>query len=216
MSIYLLGGGSTELVESDFARELRATARMAEAKPALLALGDAAAGAALADRLGASLVDASDEDAVRAAHGVAVLGTDRRAIALSIAPISEALRDAVGGGAPYLGIGAGAALAGDAAILGGGEIGGVPVGPVGDDDEVELGEGAGLVDLLIEVNAIAGGTLPRLIAVAEAGLVGQALSVDAGTALIVGQGALVVQGAGSVWQVVGGDGAVTVSTLGAE
>ncbi len=191
-------------------------ARLAEAKPALLILGDAVAGAALAERLGASLVDASDVDAVRAAHGVAILGKDRRAIASGLAPISEALRDAVGGGAPYLGIGAGAALAGDAAILGGGEIGGVPVGPLGDDSEVELGEGAGLVDLLIEVDAIGGGTLPRLIAVAEAGLVGQALSVDAGTALIVGQGALVVQGSGSVWQVVAGDGSVTVSTLGAE
>ena len=191
-------------------------ARLAEAKPALLILGDAVAGAALAERLGASLVDASDVDAVRAAHGVAILGKDRRAIASGLAPISEALRDAVGGGAPYLGIGAGAALAGDAAILGGGEIGGVPVGPLGDDSEVELGEGAGLVDLLIEVDAIGGGTLPRLIAVAEAGLVGQALSVDAGTALIVGQGALVVQGSGSVWQVVAGDGSVTVSTFGAE
>lgn len=212
--MYLLGGQSPSLVESDFAREVRAAARQADALPTLAVFGDAAAGAALADRLSATIIDVSDSAAVRLAHGIVVLGADRRAVAASVAPSAEAVRDAVGGGAPFLGIGAGAALAGGVSVLGGSEIGGVPVGPESELDEVELGEGIGLVDLVIESDALR--TLPRLIALAEAAMVSQALSIDAGTVLIVGQGALKVQGLGSVWQVVAGEGSVTVSTIGAE
>ena len=67
----------------------------------------------------------------------------------------------------------------------------------------------------MEVHAAQWGTLSRLVAATEAGLIDGGLAVDENTALVVGEGALGVVGAGSVWRVSQADGGVLVSTFGA-
>ena len=76
-------------------------------------------------------------------------------------------------------------------------------------------EGLGLVDLAVDVHAAQWGTLGRLIASTEAGLVGGGVAIDEDTVLIVGDGTLHVEGLGSVWRVTSADNGVLVSTLGA-
>jgi cyanophycinase-like exopeptidase len=119
---------------------------------------------------------------------------------------------------PYAGFSAGAAIAADAALIGGWRIDGIPVcdEDTGEDlDEVTIVEGLGLVDLAIDVHAAQWGTLARLIAATEAGLVDGGVAIDEFTVLIVGDGALRVEGRGSVWRVTPHDDGVLVSTLGA-
>jgi cyanophycinase len=116
-------------------------------------------------------------------------------------------------------------IAADRAVLGGWLIGDVPVCPedaAEDLDEVTLADGLGLVDLAIDVHAAQWGTLTRLIAATEAGLVRGGVAIDENTALVVGEGALAVLGTGSVWRVepqLDDDGeivGVSVGTLGVE
>jgi cyanophycinase len=59
------------------------------------------------------------------------------------------------------------------------------------------------------------GMLSRLVAAVESGLVAGGLGIDERTALIVGDGGLRVEGAGSVWRVLPAEQGVLVSTLGA-
>jgi len=131
----------------------------------------------------------------------------------------------VSDGLPYVGFSAGAAIAADRALLGGWLIGDVPVCPQDaseDLDEVELGEGLGLVDLAVDVHAAKWGTLTRLVAATEAGMVRGGVAIDEHTALVVGEGALTVLGRGSVWRVEpqvdeqGDVVGVSVGSLGAE
>ncbi|ARC57237.1 Cyanophycinase [Frondihabitans sp. 762G35] len=122
----------------------------------------------------------------------------------AIVPLIDQVRLLVADGLPYLGFSAGAMIAADTAILGGYRIGGVEVCPQEsseDLDEVTLAQGLGLVDLAIDVHAAQWGTLTRLIAATEAGLVTGGVAIDENTALVVGEGALAVIGAGSVWRV---------------
>lgn len=128
------------------------------------------------------------------------------------------LRDLVSSGVPYAGFSAGAAVAADRALVGGHRIGGVPVAPedaAEELDEVTVLEGIGLVDVSIDVHAAQWGTLGRLVAAVEAGLVDGGVAIDESTVLTVGTGALRVRGAGSVWRVSAGDSGVTVATLAA-
>ncbi|AZZ55733.1 Type 1 glutamine amidotransferase-like domain-containing protein [Rathayibacter iranicus] len=128
------------------------------------------------------------------------------------------LRDLVSSGVPYAGYSAGAAVAADRAIVGGHRIGGVDVAPeaVAEElDEVTVREGIGLVDVSIDVHAAQWGTLGRLVAAVEAGLVDGGVALDESTVLIVGTGALRVGGAGSAWRVSGSDAGVVVATLAA-
>lgn len=128
------------------------------------------------------------------------------------------LRDLVSSGVPYAGYSAGAAVAADRAIVGGHRIGGVAVAPEAaaeELDEITVLEGIGLVDVSVDVHAAQWGTLGRLVAAVEAGLVDGGVALDESTVLIVGTGALRVGGAGSAWRVSGSGAGVVVATLAA-
>lgn len=136
----------------------------------------------------------------------------------AVAAVTGEIRLLVADGLPYLGYSAGAMIAADRAIIGGYQIGGVDVCPeeTGEDlDEVTIVEGLGLVDLAIDVHTAQWGTLSRLVAATEAGLVDGGVAIDEFTVLIVGEGDLRVEGSGSVWKVTPDDNGVLVGTLGA-
>lgn len=134
----------------------------------------------------------------------------------AVEPLIDEIRLLVADGLPYLGYSAGAMIAAEHAILGGWRIGDVAVAPEEtseDLDDVTVVDGLGLVDLAVDVHAAQWGTLGRLIAATEAGLVDGGVAIDECTALIVGEGIRVV-GTGSVWRVSEGSDGVVVSTLG--
>ncbi|MDQ0743685.1 cyanophycinase-like exopeptidase [Clavibacter sp. B3I6] len=109
-------------------------------------------------------------------------------------------------------------MAAETALVGGWRIGDVEVvqeSASEDLDEVTVEQGIGLIDVAVDVHAAQWGTLTRLIAATEAGLVEGGVAIDEGTVLIVGEGQLVVQGRGSVWSVIGSETGVTVSSAGA-
>jgi cyanophycinase len=136
----------------------------------------------------------------------------------AIDPLVEEIRLLVADGLPYLGFSAGAMIAADRAIVGGWRVNGIPVCPeeTGEDlDEVTVVEGLGLVDLAVDVHAAQWGTLSRLVAATEAGLVDGGVAIDEKTVLVVGDEGFAVFGAGSVWQVLDEPAGVIVSTLGA-
>lgn len=136
----------------------------------------------------------------------------------AVTPIVDEIRLLVGDGLPYLGFSAGAMIAADAAIIGGWRIGEIEVcgEDAGEDlDDVTVVEGLGLVDLAIDVHAAQWGTLSRLVAATEAGLVDGGLAIDEFTALIVEDDGLRVVGRGSVWQVTNHEDGILVSTIGA-
>lgn len=136
--------------------------------------------------------------------GLVIAGGSTPAYFEAVVPLIDQVRLLVADGLPYLGFSAGAMIAADTAILGGYTIGGVEVCPPDAAeglDEVTLAQGLGLVDLAIDVHAVQWGTLSRLIAATEAGLVTGGVAIDENTALVVGEGALGVIGTGSVWRV---------------
>ncbi len=130
----------------------------------------------------------------------------------------EEIRLLVADGLPYLGFSAGAMIAADRAIVGGWRINGIAVCPEEtseDLDEVTVVEGLGLVDLAVDVHAAQWGTLSRLVAATEAGLVDGGVAIDEGTVLVVGDEGFGVSGTGSVWRVLDDPAGVIVGTLGA-
>ncbi len=136
----------------------------------------------------------------------------------AVTPIIDEIRLLVADRLPYLGFSAGAMIASDAAIIGGWKIGEIEV--CGEDasedvDDVTVAEGIGLVDLAIDVHAAQWGTLSRLVAATEAGLVEGGIAIDEFTALIVDDEQLRVVGSGSIWQVTPSTDGVIVSSLGA-
>ena len=156
--------------------------------------------------------------AVADVDGIVVGGGLTPAYLRAVSPIAGEIRRQVAGGAPYLGFSAGAMIAAERAMIGGWRIGGVEVSPEAgseDLDEVTIEQGIGLVDVTVDVHAAQWGNLSRLIAATEAGLVDGGLAIDENTVLSVGEGALSVAGAGSVWRVSQADGGVLVGTFGA-
>jgi len=136
----------------------------------------------------------------------------------AVDPLIEEIRLLVADGLPYLGFSAGAMIAADRAVIGGWRINGIPVCPqeaAADLDEVTVAEGLGLVDLAVDVHAAQWGTLSRLVAATEAGLVDGGVAIDEGTALVVSDDGFAVFGDGSVWQVLDEPAGVIVATLGA-
>ena len=135
-----------------------------------------------------------------------------------VTPLIDEIRLLVADDLPYLGFSAGVMIAADAAIIGGWRIGDVAVcsEDAGEDlEQVTIVEGLGLVDLAIDVHAAQWGTLSRLVAATEAGLVDGGIAIDELTVLIVGGDEIRVVGSGSVWQVAPDEHGVLVSTLGA-
>ena len=157
-------------------------------------------------------------DVLTGIDGLVVGGGLTPAYLDAVTPIIDELRLLVTDSLPYLGFSAGAAIAADTALIGGWRLDGVPV--VDEDfsedlDELTVTVGLGLVDLAVEVHAAQWGTLTRLIAATEAGLVEGGVAIDEFTVLIVGDDAFAVVGRGSVWQVTAHDDGVLVSSLGA-
>ncbi|GAA0996405.1 Type 1 glutamine amidotransferase-like domain-containing protein [Subtercola frigoramans] len=150
--------------------------------------------------------------------GILVWGGLTPAYRDSLDPAFGEIRRQVSSGVPYLGFSAGAAIAADRALLGGWKIGEVEVSPhdaAEDLEEITMGEGIGLIDLAVDVHAAQWGTLSRLVAATEAGLVESGIAIDEHTALVIGEGPLRVVGRGSVWTVTTEGGGVRVATMGA-
>ncbi len=148
--------------------------------------------------------------------GLVVGGGLTPAYLAAVQPLIDEIRLLVGDGLPYLGYSAGAMIAADRAIVGGWRMDGVPVCPADtaeDLDEVTVAEGIGLVDLAVDVHAAQRGTLSRLVAATEAGLVEGGVAVDDGTVLIVNDEGLRIAGAGNVWRVLDDAAGIVVGTL---
>jgi hypothetical protein len=151
--------------------------------------------------------------------GVVVWGGLTPAYRQSLSPSFGELRRLVASGVPYLGFSAGAAIVAERAVVGGWKIGSVEIGSEEASEDLEqltVVDGLGLIDLAVDVHAAQWGSVSRLIAATEAGLVDGGVAIDEHTALIVGEGPLRVVGRGSVWKVTPDSGSVRVSTAGAD
>jgi cyanophycinase len=239
VSVHLVGGGMSpdSAIEVYGAFHIEASARAASAgrELARIAVVTVRAGAdrGHADGLVALLgavgefepvvtVIAEGGDLERTAFadvdGIVIGGGLTPAYLSAIAPHSGEVRRQVAAGIPYLGFSAGAMIAAERAVIGGWRIGDVPVCPEDaseDLEEVAVEAGIGLVDVSIDVHAAQWGTLSRLVAAVEAGVVEGGLAIDEDTVLVIGDGGLVVSGAGSVWRVLQSDTGVLVGTMGA-
>ncbi|MFB7891735.1 Type 1 glutamine amidotransferase-like domain-containing protein [Microbacterium sp. NPDC056044] len=240
MSVHLIGGGATTAADASlyapFVAEAakraadagRARPRIAvislhpEAQEKAVALGEllAEAGAGLAIEAHLTAGRPGEPiglDAIADVDGIAVGGGVVEDVRAGLEPVFSELRRLVAGGVPYLGVSAGAMIAAEGSLGGGSRIGGVVVSPEDPDepgDELEIEAGIGLVDVAIEVHVAQRGMLSRMVAAVESGLIAGGLGIDERTALIVGDGALRVEGAGSVWRVLPIEGGVLVSTIG--
>lgn len=165
--------------------------------------------------LGPEGLDLSDLAGTRGliiADGQAALLRER------LEPLFGELRRRAAAGEPVLAFGAGARITAERALLGGHRIGGVTVCPdnAADGlDEVTIAPGIGLIDIPLDTGTAQHGTLGRVIAAAEAGEIDGALAIDENTALVVGDGGLTVLGSGSVWQILGDEQGLRVSTIAA-
>ncbi|GAA2052447.1 Type 1 glutamine amidotransferase-like domain-containing protein [Leifsonia soli] len=241
MSVHLIGGGATTIADAPlyapFVAEasLRATEagrtrpRIAvislhpEAEEKAAALGEllveAAAGTTIELLLTAGRAGEPIElGAIADVDGIAVGGGIVEEVRAGLEPVFGELRRQVSGGVPYLGVSAGAMVAAEGSLGGGSRIGGVVVSPEDPDEageELQIETGIGLVDVAIDVHVAQRGMLSRLVAAVESGLIAGGLGIDERTALIVGDGALRVEGAGSVWRALPIEGGVLVSTIGA-
>lgn len=237
MGIHLVGGGWSPHLFSGFLAEADAraagSARVIPRIGVLLIADDAASGeqsrakyvsmltaTASCDPVVTVITDGSEADSslLSGIDGLLIGSGLTPAYLEAVQPLVDEIRLLVADGLPYLGFSAGAAIAADAAIIGGYKIGDVPVCAEDTGEglvDVSVAEGLGLVDLAIDVHAAQWGTLARLIASTEAGLVTGGVAIDEETVLIVGDGDLRVAGIGSVWRVTAGTDGVVVSTLGA-
>jgi cyanophycinase len=148
--------------------------------------------------------------------GLVVGGGLTPAYLAAVQPLIDEIRLLVGDGLPYLGYSAGAMIAADRAIVGGWRMDGVPVCPAEtaeDLDEVTIAEGIGLVDLAVDVHAAQWGTLGRLVAATESGLVEGGVAIDEATVLVVNDDGLRISGAGNVWRVLDDPAGIVVGTL---
>ncbi len=151
------------------------------------------------------LGDQLDLDDLSEVDGVLVCGGLTPAYAAALAPCAGRLRTLVSEGLPYAGFSAGAAVAAGAALVGGYRIGSRTVCPedAGEDlVDLTVMQGLGLVDLTLDVHAAQWGTLGRLVAAVENGLVPAGLAIDEDTALVVDADDVSIVGAGAAHAVV--------------
>ena len=235
MSVHLVGGGGEPThdaaVFGTFLSEVTARAAQAGREEPIVAIVTVGPGVAHAEELAASLGasvqirstvlapgDVAALTAISAVDGILIGGGVTPDYLAALLPIAGEIRRQVSAGVPYLGFSAGAMIAAERALIGGWRIGGVEVTPehVSEGiDEITLAQGIGLLDVTVDVHAAQSGSLSRLIAATEAGLIDGGLALDENTVLVVGEGALTVLGAGSIWKVSQADGGVLVSTIGA-
>jgi cyanophycinase len=241
VSIHLVGGGWSDDYDGEVYRGFLAEAQeravrsgRARARVAVLLVREDEETARLRDRAYTELLTrvADCEPVVTAVvegelftsevlsgiDGLLVGGGVTPAYLDAVTPIVEEIRMLVADSLPYLGFSAGAMIAADTSIIGGWQIGDIPVCAESAGEglaEVTVAQGLGLVDLAIDVHAAQWGTLSRLVAATEAGLVDGGIAIDEYTVLVVGDDTLRVEGRGSVWQVNQHDDGVLVSTLGA-
>lgn len=235
MSVHLVGGGGDPAYDAEvfgsFRSEITQRAAQSGRDEPLVAIVTVGAGSSHAEELAASLGisvqtrrstlapgDVAALTAISAVDGILIGGGVTPDYLAALLPISGEIRRQVSAGVPYLGFSAGAMIAAERALIGGWRIGGVEVTPehVSEGlDEITLATGIGLLDVTVDVHAAQAGSLSRLIAATEAGLIDGGLAIDENTVLVVGEGALGVLGAGSVWRVSQADGGVLVSTIGA-
>lgn len=240
MSVHLVGGGALSAEDAalyaPFVAEAAVRARAAgRPRPRIAVISIHPDGPERAEVLVAAIAAAGEFDAlvttsrggqpiaaasIADVDGIAVGGGIVEQVRAGLEPLFGELRRQVAAGVPYLGVSAGAMVAAEGSLGGGSRIDGVPVSPSDvapsePGDELEVEQGIGLVDVAIDVHVAQRGSLSRLVAAVESGLVDGALGIDERTALIVGEGGLRVEGSGSVWRVLPGDGGVLVSTIGA-
>jgi cyanophycinase len=154
---------------------------------------------------------ALDPAVLEGVDGVFVGGGSMPDYHASLAPAYPRIRELVRDGLPYAGFSAGAAIAATTAIVGGWLIDGVPVCPEESNEDlgpVTVVGGLGLVGGAVDVHAAQWGTVSRLVAAVEAGLVPTGLALDECTTLLPDGD---VAGAGRVWRVGPADGGVVVS-----
>jgi cyanophycinase len=117
---------------------------------------------------------------------------------------------------PYCGFSAGAAVAARRALVGGWLRAGRPVL---DEDfgeelgEIEVRDGLGRVDFAVDVHAAQWGTLTRLIAAVDAGLVDRGVAIDEGTVLVCDGEERRVAGLGHAWWARKHEGNTVVSVV---
>jgi cyanophycinase len=233
--VHLVGGGGDTVHDTEvfgaFRSEVVSRAAQAGRDEPIVAIVTVGPGSAHAEELAASLGDmvqtrrtvlapgdVAVPTAISAVDGILIGGGVTPDYLAALLPIAGEIRRQVSTGVPYLGFSAGAMIAAERALIGGWRIGGVEVTPVHVSeglDEITLVQGIGLLDVTVDVHAAQSGSLSRLIAATEAGLIDGGLAIDENTVLVVGEGALGVHGAGSVWRVSQADGGVLVSTIGA-
>ena len=100
------------------------------------------------------------------------------------------------------------------AIVGGWRLDGreVCAEEAGEDlDELAVRDGLGLVPFAVDVHATQWGTLTRLVHAVGAGLVDDGWAIDEGTALIVDERSVRVEGLGGAYRVAPRPGGVAVS-----
>lgn len=236
MSVHLLGGGSDTArcgaLLTSFVTEARAHAGDRAPLIAVLLVLEAdnsasvdrfrgvleAAGAASDEIHVHAIVEGENfREAAIEADGVFVGGGLTPAYHAAFRVVREALRERVAGGMPYAGFSAGAAIAAERALVGGWLRGGVEV--CSEDAGEELGElevrpGLGLLGFAVDVHAAQWGTLSRLIAAVDAGLVTDGVAIDEHTALVISaQAAPAVRGSGQVWRAESAASGVRVQVL---
>lgn len=236
MSVFLLGGGRDLARCGDLLRPFVAEARQraADRTPviALLLVLEAdddssvarftamlaAAGAAAGEIRVESIVEGEVYAASALdADGLFVGGGLTPAYLSAFGGIADAVIPRVLEGVPYAGFSAGAVIAAAPALIGGYRVGGVEVvSPDASEelDEVEVRPGLGLLDFAVDVHAAQWGTLSRLVAAVDAGLVTDGVAIDEDTALVVSaQAAPTVRGSGQVWRVESAASGVHVQVL---
>jgi cyanophycinase len=236
MSVYLLGGGRDTARCGDLLRpfvdEARAGAGDRVPVIALLLVLEAdddtavprhaamleAAGAASDEIRVHTIVEGHTFDtSALAADEQGVGGGLTPAYLDAVASIRDAVVDRVRDGMPYAGFSAGSAIAAGPALVGGYRVRGVEV--VSPDaaeelDEVEVRPGLGLLDFSVDVHAAQWGTLSRLVAAVDAGIVAEGVAVDEHTALVISaQAAPAVRGDGQVWRVEAAASGIQVQVL---
>lgn len=150
---------------------------------------------------------------------VVIADGDAAELLRACAPVLADLRGLVQRGTAFWGIGAGAAIAADMAVIDGFEIGGVPVAPRISMDvatEVQLAQGLGLIDITVIPGAAQLGRLGIGIAACEAGLLDRVIALDANTSLVISDGGISLTGSGSMWEITAADAGVTVASRSAQ